>query len=1167
MKHLLFISILFMLTCHQQLMAQVYSAARILTTDDGLSDNRINCVYKDKKGFIWIGTRNGLNRYDGHSFRIFTPVGDNAISNEIINSITEDSNGHIWVATMNGLNSYDPIHDHWETIMPAPGKTKPGLPNNLVWDIQFDKNGLLWIASDVFEFSSYNPVTKLFTFYDWPGFAKTLPPIAASHYTSIQQFTRKSDNEFWLATNRGLVLLNISTKTFTLAGSYHGTVKSIWYDAPTGKAYITLDKGECFLYDDSTKILATAQLLPDPYPSTQLFGNHNQQRWLAATTGILTLPGNSSTLRLSKHIPGFTGSLLPGAVNTVYTDNTGLRWVGTDNGLALYDAKPRSNFIPLLPSLNNSIGNTMSGIYFDAPTNSYFVCSLNPAAVFVIPTNGDAITKMVADATGESFPPCNNITADRNGSIWLLTDRYCYRYDRSRKSFQQFATPNHGADAGFRNFMQDAAGNYWFGTYLKGIYLYNTGKQQFDSINFPFLPFTKKIGSLRLDTIRNSIWISAYSSDVIRYDVQSGKMEGFEDRPGLSALNLVNDILVDHSGNTWMATSDNGIFKMPAGKIPGVDVKQFTMKTGLPENTFVAMAEDQQGYIWLLSETGLCAIDATGKLVQRKQSAAAAGLTTFTSDSRSAHPIVFNPANNEVAAAAHGGLYLRSTAALQSAPAFNIVITSVRTGSRDSLTEYTGAGQSGRLPYRNNALRIEFAGLYYGSPEEIQYEYQLSGYDNANQWHPTSNYTALYQNLPPGNYRFTVRASDNGTVITAYTYPVSFTVVPPFWKTTWFIFLVTILAVTGITLVVYSLLQKIKAEKLLNEFATSLYGKNNLEDICNDVASNCVQKLGATACIIYHYDEDRQLLLLQGASENIQKLRHDAEYASIPFSTAMAAQVIASKKLEPSMYNNQEHYPRVVPNSSSILLPLVTDEKLLGISDTVQPNKQASRFQRKLLVRVAALCAERMARYQGEERLRGKIARDLHDEMGSTLTSINIMSTVAMQNGGTPGKVNEYLQTIKDNSARILESIGDMVWVINPVNDNFENFLLRMKEFAAEMLEPAGIHYHFVQEGATDQIQLHLARRKELYMIFKESITNAVKYSHATEITVHLQTSNGMLQMSIADNGSGFNLLQTSTGNGLSNMKSRAAAMGASIHIDSAKDRGTRIQVNMPLTL
>jgi len=245
---------------------------------------------------------------------------------------------------------------------------------------------------------------------------------------------------------------------------------------------------------------------------------------------------------------------------------------------------------------------------------------------------------------------------------------------------------------------------------------------------------------------------------------------------------------------------------------------------------------------------------------------------------------------------------------------------------------------------------------------------------------------------------------------------------------------------------------------------------------------------------------------------------------------------------------------------SEICVPVFIDGKLFGIIDSEHPHRNFyTRYHARILQKIAAVCGERIARYQAEEKLRGKISRDLHDEMGSTLTSINIMSKVAMEGIGSATEVKNYLQKIKDNSGRMLESIGDMVWVINPANDNFEKLMLRMKEFTAEMLDPLKINYHFHEQGVLHAVQLNVEQRKEIYMIFKEAVTNAVKYSGTPELIITLTEKNGMLSMKIADKGSGFDPTAVLHGNGLKNIRTRAARIGAEIDIESVRSRGTSI--------
>jgi two-component system, NarL family, sensor histidine kinase UhpB len=200
------------------------------------------------------------------------------------------------------------------------------------------------------------------------------------------------------------------------------------------------------------------------------------------------------------------------------------------------------------------------------------------------------------------------------------------------------------------------------------------------------------------------------------------------------------------------------------------------------------------------------------------------------------------------------------------------------------------------------------------------------------------------------------------------------------------------------------------------------------------------------------------------------------------------------------------------------------------------------------------------------EKMRNSIARDLHDDIGSTLTSINILSKVSLQqhlNGETPMSIN--MQKIKDRSSAIMESMGDLVWTINPQNDTIEQMIYRMKEFTAEILEPLNINYTFKEGGDFSAIKLDIRKRKDFYLLFKEAINNAAKYSHCKNLVIELKQDQHCLRLNVSDDGTGFNEGEVRNGNGLRNMRGRAAAMQGGILIDAAKGRGTRIAVDVPI--
>jgi two-component system, NarL family, sensor histidine kinase UhpB len=223
-----------------------------------------------------------------------------------------------------------------------------------------------------------------------------------------------------------------------------------------------------------------------------------------------------------------------------------------------------------------------------------------------------------------------------------------------------------------------------------------------------------------------------------------------------------------------------------------------------------------------------------------------------------------------------------------------------------------------------------------------------------------------------------------------------------------------------------------------------------------------------------------------------------------------------------------------------------------------------------LVVIIATLLVNRYrinnkAKRQAEiEQVRNNIARDLHDDIGSTLSTINIISNIAMRENRTGN--NLHLNHIAEQSSRMMESMSDMVWSINPINDSMEMVVVKMKVFASEILEPKNIAFQFSGEESLNDLTLDAEKRKNLFLIFKESINNAAKYSSATEIGIALKKIETKLSIIISDNGIGFEDQHVKSGNGLRNMESRAKALQGKFKLSSVVGLGTRIEVEMPIT-
>ena len=208
----------------------------------------------------------------------------------------------------------------------------------------------------------------------------------------------------------------------------------------------------------------------------------------------------------------------------------------------------------------------------------------------------------------------------------------------------------------------------------------------------------------------------------------------------------------------------------------------------------------------------------------------------------------------------------------------------------------------------------------------------------------------------------------------------------------------------------------------------------------------------------------------------------------------------------------------------------------------------------------------RISKILAMEKLRNRVARDLHDDMGSTLSTINILSAMAKTKMNVDTvKTSEYLTKISDNSQRMMEAMDDIVWSIKPSNDSLQKITARMREFATNVLEAKDILLQFDVEDGVCDIKLNMAARRDFFLVFKEAVNNAAKYSKADKVTISVSCKGRRLKLIVKDNGQGF-ITKRADGNGLSNMNKRAEAMNGSISIKSAPGQGTEVLMSIPIS-
>jgi len=209
---------------------------------------------------------------------------------------------------------------------------------------------------------------------------------------------------------------------------------------------------------------------------------------------------------------------------------------------------------------------------------------------------------------------------------------------------------------------------------------------------------------------------------------------------------------------------------------------------------------------------------------------------------------------------------------------------------------------------------------------------------------------------------------------------------------------------------------------------------------------------------------------------------------------------------------------------------------------------------------------ELVKQLQENEKVRQRIARDLHDDLGSTLSSIRILSEFAEnQTKNNPQEVPNLLNRIKNSTQKLQENLQDIVWTTQSKDDNIEELLVRIRQFGGEILEAKNINYHLKSDEKLNKISIPPTIQYDIFMIFKEAINNIVKYANARNVFVNFALNNNFIELKIEDDGAGFDKNQEKDGNGLKNMPHRAENINGKIEIISSEGRGTKIILSMPV--
>ncbi|MCI0512932.1 hypothetical protein L0128_06955, partial [candidate division KSB1 bacterium] len=781
-----------------------------LNTGHGLSNNLIFCVLQDTKGFLWIGTENGLNRYDGKHFKIYRndPQDSTSISDNDIRCLFEDRQQRLWIGTnAGGLNQFDREQEKFIRYQKNPNQSHR-LIHNKIAAICEDPQGGLWIGTRSEGLDYFQPESGKFL-----HFKENMKRNYGQESKHLWDLHIDQQNGLWIATeNTGLLFIDLnqidfqnpfdpdtikihnyrhqSNNPFSLS---HNDVRKIMAGSD-GRLWFGTAGGGINVWDRHTKKFFAHQNHPQSSESishnfvNRIFIDHLGRLW-AGTWGeglSLSIDRTYSFMHF-KNDPEKSYSLSHNAITAIYEDRSGNIWIGTWGGglNKINPFKYQFQNWRFDPEKANSLGhNIIQTIYEDA-AGILWVGTYH--GLTRVQRELNAFQQLKIDLHGKIDANANYIITiyeDRSGQLWVGTGRGLYQIDRNRHRFQKISPrfqPLEGKK--ITAIFEEPSGDFWIGTEAVGLYQYKNQSKSF-SHHFPKEGDATKISSHTINFIYSKhapdLWIGT-DNGMNRYHTARNHFEHFPNRNQSHDSFLHNSMLVAHedqSGRFWVG-SQAGLFRL--------DIPTRTFFPTVIDAAIYGILEADDLNLWISTNQGLIHFDPNQGII-KKQYDIRNGLLF---DKFHQNAFFKSRRTGELFFGGVDGLVSFFPGQIRTNPFippivitdFQIFNQSVTIGS-PFLPKSIVETKAISLTHTEKVISFEFAALDFVNPTANQYAYQMAGFDQ--DWIQAGHRSFVtYTNLPPGNYQFKVKGANNDGRWNETGASIRLKVKPPYWQTPW----------------------------------------------------------------------------------------------------------------------------------------------------------------------------------------------------------------------------------------------------------------------------------------------------------------------------------------------------------------------------------------------